>query len=755
MNRIKWFDSVRAFGLLLVLGYHLFYIQLPGGFLGVDVFFTFSGFLITALIMEEVRKEGGFSLIKFYKRRAQRILIPLFLSIVFTLPFALLVSPDFTVGISKQAASALSFTSNWYNISIGSSYEAQLLPQLYIHTWSLSILMQFYIAWGAICALFVALLKSVLKKNRAKTQKFFKVLVIAISAAISVCSYIYMTYLYNMKSDLNAIYFNTFARMFPFFIGSVAAAVWGMHQKQDKNLKKRIFSKYPKQITAALISIILICVAVIILIFSQHEFNDVFIYRYGFLFTSLLTVVLIYSTHGLHILTPYKKEEPRALKTVGEISYDMYLYHWPFHIIFSALMMNHIAASLTTLAVTIGVSALMVYVVEKIVIQLNSVDAIKSKRVAAVVISAFFIVAVAAGGIVIAKAPAITSIESDFATSYIVGDVQDIISLGSGITAVKEAPVRYMHDSAPPQLNLLPAPTQLSAPPDPSGQQSPEPEASPSSLPPSPSLSDPPPTPQQPPSPEPSTTPSPAPSDEPPPSASPSPSDEPLNSASPSPFDEPSSELSPQPSPELPASPSDEPTPEPSPPPSPSPADEIPPDSGERPPGVAEGVTIIGDSVPLGARSTMMNRISNCHVDAEVNRTVGQGRTLLTDLQSRYELREYVVIALGTNANYDYAEQFTQLIDALNPGYRLIIVTPFDGRSNTNGKLTMETSEWMRGLPSRYDFITIADWNYTISSQVGLLAGDKVHMGGLPSMELFSDVVSAAIIAASQIPPKG
>ena len=122
MSRIKWFAAVRAYGLFLVLGYHLFYDRFPGGFLGVDIFFTFSGFLITALVIEEIRNKDGFALFQFYKRRAQRIIIPLFFAIVFTLPFFLLISPDFTVGIAKQTAAALGFVTNFFQVATGGSY---------------------------------------------------------------------------------------------------------------------------------------------------------------------------------------------------------------------------------------------------------------------------------------------------------------------------------------------------------------------------------------------------------------------------------------------------------------------------------------------------------------------------------------------------------------------------------------------------------------------------------------------------------
>ena len=731
MNRIKWFDAVRAFGLLLVLVYHLFYIRLPGGFIGVDIFFTFSGYLITALIMNDVCETGRFALLRFYKRRIKRIMIPLFLSIVFTLPLALLISPDFTVGISKQVASTLSFTSNWYNISIGSSYEAQFLPQLYMHTWSLSVLIQFYIAWGAICWLAATALKAIYKKQSGNIPASFRIVVIALAAAIAVCSYSFMLFLYSAERDLNAIYFNTFARLFPFFLGAVAAAIWGIQPERDEILRAHYFSRRKKLITAALIFIVIVSVTVIVLFSALHEFNDRFIFHFGFLFTSLLTVVLIYSTHGLHVLTPPEKKEPYALTVAAELSYDLYLVHWPLYIIISALIMDNMAASLTTLAVSLAISALMFYCVEKVI---NNVGSIGHKRIAVTVVSFLVISAVAAGGGVIARVPPITSIESSFAASYIAEDVNDIISLGNGIAAIVDSPLRYTDEDAPLQANLLSAPVQPSATPSSLEQQTPAPETSHA---PESSIS-----------PEPATSPE---SSE-PPSLSPSSESAPPTEST---IPPPPSQSAQSPSPE---SPSAESSSTPTPPPSPEPSSSTAPGTLEGPEGtpaaIPDGITVIGDSVPLGARTTMINRFSNCYVNAEVNRTISQGRSLLVELQAKNELREYVVIALGTNGDNNYASQFTRIIDALNPGHKLIIVTPFDGRANNNGRLTNETAEWIRGLPSQYDFITVADWNAVISDQVNLIASDKVHMGGTPSMELYTDVISEALGIASQKLPK-
>jgi hypothetical protein len=126
----------------------------------------------------------------------------------------------------------------------------------------------------------------------------------------------------------------------------------------------------------------------------------------------------------------------------------------------------------------------------------------------------------------------------------------------------------------------------------------------------------------------------------------------------------------------------------------------------------------------------------------------------MLNLQNRGELREYVVIALGTNGTSNYAKLLTDIIEALNPGHRLIFVTPFDGRANDNSKLTNNTANWMRELPSQYAFVTIADWNALISSQTELLAKDKVHMGGQSSMTLYSNCVAEAIGIASGKPAK-
>ena len=687
MTRIKWFDAIRAFGLILVLVYHLFFELLPGGFLGVDIFFTFSGFLITAIIMGEMQKTGEFRLFRFLKRRAQRIIIPLFLSILFTLPFVLLISPDFTVGIDRQVSSALSFTTNWYNIIAGTSYEAQLLPPLYIHTWSLAVEMQFYIAWGIICTVLAFCAKLLYGRSHQRRYIFFKMSILLLSLVAAVSSFLYMQTLFARGSDLNNIYFNTFTRLFPFYFGAFAAAIWGIQDKQDALLKQGVFSKNKSLLTTISLIVTIGAAALILFNFSQHRFEDDFMYHYGFLFTSLLTVVMIYGTHALHILTPEKVKEPMALRATADMSYDIYLVHWPLYIIFSALIINHVAASLVTLVFTLLLSAIMVYVFERFFIPQNHIGKEpKHKRAALSVLCLIVAALIPISGIVIARAPPISSIEADFVASRTVQDVRNLETIEERVGLISDMPVIFQ----PLNANLL----------EPSeGEQSDTVDVA--------YISDTP--------------------------TSPTAQDPPTYTVPSDVSDTPESPDTPRPS-ESPVSPHME-----------SALTSVP---------AVSGVTLIGDSVPLGAQTTMVNTIPDIYVDAVVARPLKAGVDIVKNMQSRGELGEIVVIALGTNGTNSYASLMTQIIDTLDSGHRLIFVTPFDGRSNDNAKITNATAEWLRDLPSQYDFITIADWNSIAASNANTLAGDRVHMGGQTSMTLYANMVADAINTASQRPAK-
>ena len=227
MTKVRWINLVRVVGLSLVLIYHFFRDTLPGGFFGVGVFFTFSGYLITSLIVKEFRRNKTFAISQYLKKRTIRIFPPLLFSIIFTLPFVKLLPSDFTAGFDKQLAGAIGFATNYFEIFNGGSYEARLLPHLYIHTWSLAMEMHYYLLWGLFCFVAVQVLKVIAKKEKLKVGAF-KALLFFASLVVARSSYLHMQNLFNLHSNISVAYFATTSHIYPFFIGSIFGLLFGI-----------------------------------------------------------------------------------------------------------------------------------------------------------------------------------------------------------------------------------------------------------------------------------------------------------------------------------------------------------------------------------------------------------------------------------------------------------------------------------------------------------------------------------------------
>ena len=147
-------DGLRAVSVLAVLAFHHYFIGghepgfAPGGFLGVEVFFVVSGYLITSLLLTERRKTGGVSLTRFWFRRGRRLLPALFALLSVVILYALLFLPDSINTLKSNTLAALSYTSNWWLIISHQSYASEAgRPGLLKHLWSLAIEEQFYLLW--------------------------------------------------------------------------------------------------------------------------------------------------------------------------------------------------------------------------------------------------------------------------------------------------------------------------------------------------------------------------------------------------------------------------------------------------------------------------------------------------------------------------------------------------------------------------------------------------------------------------------
>ena len=332
--RIKWFSLIRITGLLLVLLYHFFQTIFPGGFFGVDVFFTFSGFLITSLLLEEFGKKSQIDLLGFFKRRFYRIVPPVVLMVLVTMPFTILVRQDYVAGIGGQIAGVFGFVTNFYEMLTGGSYESQFIPHLFVHNWSLAVEVHYYILWG-LAVWFLS--------KRSKSSSQLRGTVFLLSAGAFILSFFSMFIGSLMASSYSSVYFSSLTHVYPFFLGSILATVVGVRQTTD--LVKQFDRMWDLRQNLLVFAAGLL---VLLLLTFFVKFTYLFAYLFGFLLASLAAVVMIFAARVLHEKTP-EIQEPRIITFLADTSYAVYLFHWPFYIIFSQLMGNLLAVILTVI----------------------------------------------------------------------------------------------------------------------------------------------------------------------------------------------------------------------------------------------------------------------------------------------------------------------------------------------------------------------------------------------------------------------
>ena len=346
--RIKWFSLVRITGLLLVLLYHFFQKVFPGGFIGVDIFFTFSGFLITALLIDEFARHQKIDLKGFLRRRFYRIVPPLVFMVLLVMPFTFLVRRDFIAGIGTQIAAVFGFVTNFYEMLSGGSYESQFIPHLFIHTWSLALEVHYYVLW-ALLAWFLG--------KKAKSVGQYRGYIFLSSTGLFLVTFLTFFVGALVTKNLSNVYFSSIAHVFPFFVGSALATVTGI-TTTSPNLTQLV-KKLSLQKTLAILAGAFLVLLVLTFILP---FDSVWTYLFGFLVATLAASVMIVMTRVLHEKTPDQKE-PAVITFIADTSYGVYLFHWPFYIIFSQLMTNGWASLLTAL-VSFSLAALSFYISE-------------------------------------------------------------------------------------------------------------------------------------------------------------------------------------------------------------------------------------------------------------------------------------------------------------------------------------------------------------------------------------------------------
>jgi peptidoglycan/LPS O-acetylase OafA/YrhL len=300
-------DGLRAIAVLAVMLYHAGIGWLPGGFLGVEIFFVISGYLITALLLSEWRRDLAIDFRSFWLRRARRLLPALCLLLLVFLAFAVIRLPDQVARLRGDAIASFFYVLNWSYIFRQQSYfEVIGRPSLFQHLWSLAIEEQFYLFWPPLLALGL----------RVLTRRRLLVALVVAAAASS----LWMAVLYRPGVDPSRVYYGTDTRASGLLLGSALALGWAPWQPRERAAPALIGWLDRAGIGALL---------VLLLLFLRVDQAQAFLYRGGFALLGLATATLIAGTiaPGARILPLLLDNRP--LRWVGERSYSLYLWHWP------------------------------------------------------------------------------------------------------------------------------------------------------------------------------------------------------------------------------------------------------------------------------------------------------------------------------------------------------------------------------------------------------------------------------------------
>ncbi|MGO4104328.1 acyltransferase family protein [Leifsonia sp. YAF41] len=621
---VRWagLDGLRALAVIAVIAYHFFPTVLPGGYIGVDVFFVISGFLITSLLLAEHERSGRISLGRFWTRRVRRLVPPLVPVLLVSASAALLIGGDVLVGLGRQILGAATFSYNWVSIGANASYFATDQPELFRNLWSLAVEEQFYLVWPLALA-------AVLLIPRPRLRL---VLVLALAAA----SALWMAVLYVPDADPTRVYFGSDTHSFGLAIGAALALALARSTQSGATVERpgsALHPVIPRLLPWLGLGALLALGAFSILMPADSPMA----YRGGLVAVSLLSAVAIWA--GVRSARFGQHLDAGPLRYLGARSYGIYLWHWPILILLqlawptasahatpSAEVTRTVLIGVLALALTLLAASASYRWVEQPIRRLGfggSIRRVKARlrgtRVqrqtvwAAALVSCFFLSGATAA---LAGAPSIASSEA-------------VIERG------QHAMEAAAHDAQTPAGSANMAPQVVI----------------------------------------------------------------PLRAET---------------------------------------SDAIAP-TGAR-------MSAVGDSVMLASAPELQEAFPGIAIDAAVSRGMNAAPEILQNLEQTGQLRDVVVVGLGTNGPIEDAD-LQRIRVAIGPNRQLIMVNAFADRD-----WTPSVNATLADFSAHYRRIELADWSTAIAPHTDVLAEDNIHPGPTGG-RIYAETVGSAVARLADLPP--
>lgn len=309
-------DGLRAIAVLAVIGYHLNLSFIPGGLLGVGIFFVLSGYLITDILVSQWQEHGRISLGDFWVRRIRRLVPGMLTMTAVVMIWLLFTDPSRLAALRGDVIAGVLYISNWWYIFHDVSYfDSFGPPSPFGHFWSLAVEEQFYLVWPLLLVLSIKLFK----------RKGWLVVFIVVAAELSAGA---MAIIYNPNLDPSRVYYGTDTRAFALLAGAALAVVWPSRKLSSTlaNLNRAVLDVSGLAALALLVYMML----------NSSEYEPS-LYQGGMVLQAIATTLLVaVLAHPSSMLGRLIGAKP--LRWIGEHSYGLYLWHYPVIVLTSPVV---------------------------------------------------------------------------------------------------------------------------------------------------------------------------------------------------------------------------------------------------------------------------------------------------------------------------------------------------------------------------------------------------------------------------------